>query len=77
MIPSGQKRNPKERTTRILAEPRRSNANDPASEQPSKQIKFWNYIKSLRKDNCRVSPLKDKGKLHAESIDKANILNKQ
>jgi hypothetical protein len=31
----------------------------------------------LRRDTCGVSPLKDKGKLHAESIDKANILNNQ
>ena len=46
-------------------------------QQPSKQKKFWNYIKSLRKDNCGVAPLKDKGKMHSDPLDKANILNQQ
>lgn len=51
---------------------------DPDSEQlPSKQKKFWNYIKSLKKDKFWVSPLKDKGRLNSETIEKANILNKQ
>ena len=51
---------------------------DPHSDQqPPKQKRFWNYIKSLRKDNCGVSPLKDKGKLYSEPIDKATIFNKQ
>ena len=43
----------------------------------TKQKKFWHYIRSLRKDNCSVSPLKDQGKLHSNPIDKANILNQQ
>jgi hypothetical protein len=51
---------------------------DPDSEQPpSKQKRFWSYIKSLKKDSCGVSPLKHNGKLYSEPNDKANILNRQ
>ena len=48
-----------------------------ANERPSKQKKFWNYIKSLRKDNSGIAPLKENGKIYADPIDKANILNRQ
>ncbi|XP_052794650.1 uncharacterized protein LOC128227817 [Mya arenaria] len=50
---------------------------DELDQPPKKQKKFWAYIKALRKDSCGIAPLKDKGKLHNEQIDKANILNQQ
>lgn len=47
---------------------------DPDSDQqPPKQKRFWKYIKTLRKDSCGVSPLKDKGKLYSELTDKATV----
>lgn len=51
---------------------------DPESDQnPGKQKRFWSFIKSLRKDNCGVAPLKENGKMHADPKDKSNILNRQ
>ena len=38
---------------------------------------FWRYVKSLRRDNSGISPLKQDGKLHNDSKDKAEILNNQ
>ena len=38
---------------------------------------LWSYIKSLRKDNTGLAPLKDKGRLCNAAVDKANILNRQ
>ena len=38
---------------------------------------FWRYIKSKKKDNIGVSPLKEDGSLHYESVTKAEILLKQ
>ena len=46
-------------------------------DKPSKQKRFLSYIKSLRKDNTGISPLKDKGRLFNAPKDKANILNRQ
>ena len=51
--------------------------NEDLDERPSKQKRFWSYIKSLRKDNTGISPLKDKGRLFNAPKDKANILNRQ
>ena len=39
--------------------------------------KIWSYIKALRKDNSGVAPLKENGKMHADPLDKSNILNRQ
>ena len=51
---------------------------DPVSDhRPSKQKRFWSFIKSLRKDGCGVAPLKENGKMHADSRYKTNILNRQ
>ena len=44
---------------------------------PPKQKRFWNYIKSLRKDSTGIAPLKDNGRLFNTSKDKADILNRQ
>ena len=38
---------------------------------------FWRYVKSLRRDNSGISPLKQDGKLHNDPKDKAEILNNQ
>ena len=36
---------------------------------------FWRYVKSLRRDNSGIGPLKQDGKLHNDPKDKAEILN--
>ena len=46
-------------------------------DKPGKQKRFWSFIKSLIKDNSGVAPLKDKGKMHADPVDKSNILIRQ
>ena len=51
--------------------------NEDQDEKPAKQKRFWSYIKSLRKDNTGISPLKDKGRLFNAPKDKTNILNSQ
>ena len=38
---------------------------------------FWRYVKSLRRDNSEISPLKQDGKLHNDPKDKAEIINNQ
>ena len=38
---------------------------------------FWRYIRSQKQDNVGISPLKDGGKLHTDSIKKADILSNQ
>jgi hypothetical protein len=51
---------------------------DPDQEdRPPKQKRFWSYIKSLRKDTNGIAPLEDAGILHADTKDKADILNQQ
>ena len=44
-------------------------------DRPGKQKRFLSFIKSLKKDNSGIAPLKDRGKVHADPLDKANILN--
>ena len=39
--------------------------------------RFWSFVKSLQKDNSGVASLKDQGKIHADPVDKGNILNRQ
>ena len=43
----------------------------------NKQKRFWSFIKSRRKDNVGIAPLKENGIMHADPKDKANILNRQ
>ena len=38
---------------------------------------FWRYIKSRNQDNIGISPLKEKGALASNSLQKANILLRQ
>ena len=42
-----------------------------------KQKRFWNCIKSLRKDSTGIAPLKDNGRLFNASRDKTDVLNRQ
>ena len=44
---------------------------------PPKQKRFWNYIKSLRKNSTGTAPLKDNGRLFNTCKDNADILNRQ
>ena len=46
-------------------------------QQPSKQKRFFSFIKSLKRDSSGIAPLRDQGKLHSDPADKANILNNQ
>jgi hypothetical protein len=47
----------------------------PDPKQPPKR--FWSYIKSLRKDNVGVAPLKVQGRVASTAASKAEILNSQ
>ena len=38
---------------------------------------FWRYVKSLRRDNSGIGPLKQDGQLHNDLKDKAEIINNQ
>ena len=38
---------------------------------------FWNFVKSRRRDNTGVSPLRDRGTLYSDAPNKANILLRQ
>ena len=50
---------------------------DNGETRPTKNKKFWKYVKALKKDTCGVAPLKDNGKTYSDPLDKANILNRQ
>ena len=50
---------------------------DPDQEHQPKQKRLFNFIKSLRRDNSGIAPLKENGKVHANPKDKADILNRQ
>ena len=38
---------------------------------------FWKYVKSKKRDNIGISPIKDQGKLYSHSKEKAELLSKQ
>ena len=46
-------------------------------DRPGKRRRFWSLIKSQKKDNSGIAPLKDRGKMHTDPVDKANILSHQ
>ena len=46
-------------------------------DRPGRQKCLWSCIKSLKKDKSGIAPLKDRGKMHTDPVDKANILNHQ
>ena len=39
--------------------------------------KFWSYVKSLKKDPFGITTLRENGILKTDTLDKANICNKQ
>ena len=39
--------------------------------------RLWTFIKHKRSDGRQIPPLKSKGLLHSEPVEKANILNNQ
>ncbi|XP_062578472.1 uncharacterized protein LOC134240394 [Saccostrea cucullata] len=56
---------------------KKSIGNAESDTQPNKQIRFWRFVNAMRKDSNGVSPLKDRGVLHSDVKDKADILNRQ
>ena len=51
---------------------------EPDLENGQSNLKIvWSYIKSLRKDNTGLAPLKDKCRLFNATVDNANILNRR
>ena len=50
---------------------------NPDQEHQPKQKRLFNFIKSLPRDNRGIAPLKEKGRLHDDPKDKADILNRQ
>ena len=43
----------------------------------SKAKKFWSFVKSLKKDAFGINSLRENGILKTDTLDKANICNKQ
>ena len=50
---------------------------DPSQEHQPKQKRLFSFVKSLRRDNSGIAPLKEHGRLHDDPKDKADILNRQ
>ena len=50
---------------------------DPGQEHQPKQKRLFSFVKSLRRDNSGIAPLKEHGRLHDNPKDKADILNRQ
>ena len=42
-----------------------------------KAKKFWSFVKSLKKDAFRINSLRENGILKTDTLDKANICNRQ
>ena len=42
---------------------------------PTQSKRLWSYIKSKRKDNCGIGPLRQGSNTYTDSLEKANILN--
>ena len=51
--------------------------NSENDESPTKDKKFWRYVKHQRQEAQGVAPLKKEGKLVDDPVEKANILNNQ
>ena len=50
---------------------------DPGQEHQPKQKRLLSFVKSLRRDNSRIAPLKEDRCLHDDPKDKADIINRQ
>ena len=48
-----------------------------APEKNEKEKKFWSFVKSLKKDAFVITTLRENGILKTDTLDKANICNKQ
>jgi hypothetical protein len=44
--------------------------------RPNKQKRFWQYIKSIKKESGGIAALKDNGAMYKDPKDKADILNR-
>ena len=53
------------------------NLTDPVDDKLKATKRFWNYVKSKKKDSSSTAPLKENGVLISDAIGKANILNRQ
>ena len=51
---------------------------DPACPRKNEKVKkFWSFVKSLKKDAFGITSLRENGILKTDTLDKANICNKQ
>ena len=46
-------------------------------EKMKRQKKFWSFVKSLKKDAYGINTLRENGILKTDTLDKANICNRQ
>ena len=46
-------------------------------EKNEKAKKFWSFVKSLKKDAFGINSLRENGNLKTDTLDKANICNRQ
>ena len=46
-------------------------------EKMKRQKKFWSFVKSLKKDASGINTLRENGILKTDTLDKANICNRQ
>ena len=53
------------------------NTDDDTDDRKVNTKRLFTYLKSSRKDSEGISPLQSKGRLHSDTITKANILKKQ
>ena len=53
------------------------NADPDCPRKNGKVLKFWSFVKSLKKDAFGVTTLRENGILKTDTLDKANICNKQ
>ena len=49
----------------------------PTSESKTKAKKFWSFVNSLKKDAFGINSLRENGILKTDTLDKANICNRQ
>ena len=45
--------------------------------QPCRNKKFYSFVKHNKTEQCGVAPLKQQGPTYSDTVDKANILNRQ
>ena len=48
-----------------------------ALEKMKRQKKFWSFVKSLKNDAFGINTLRENGILKTDTLDKANICNRQ